>query len=127
MWKNIFINKQNIVYDNCSSVLIKMPNNSEYSDYYFWHPSKLIRNGSHSFNRSIGYSDEFKFKLFKYGKGKYNSKQIVSRQEIGTEELEIAFEMMNNNLNNDDASYLIVNEPTKITKKVEVIKDLINE
>ena len=62
-WKNIEINVQNIDFNTEKSVLIKMPHNSDYDGYKFWHPSKLVRNGSNSYAVKIGYTDDFIFKL----------------------------------------------------------------
>ncbi len=87
MWKNIEINIQNIETDTGKATLIKMPNTSDYAGYKFWHPSKLVRYGSNSYARSIGYTDEFTFKLFKNGNGKHNKFDVIDEIEIDAEEL----------------------------------------
>lgn len=128
MWKNININIQNIVVETEKAILIKMPNNSEYKGYSFWHPSKLVRNGRHSYSVSIGYTNDFRFKLKKYGKGKWNSKDIIDEIEIDSEDFERSFGIMDQNIsspNND--SYLKIYEPIKVDKKIEVKEELINE
>lgn len=128
MWKNININIQNIVVETEKAILIKMPNNSEYKGYSFWHPSKLVRNGRHSYSVSIGYTNDFKFNLKKYGKGKWNSKDIIDEIEIDSEDFEKSFGIMDQNIsspNND--SYLKIYEPIKVDKKIEVKEELINE
>ena len=89
MWKNIEINIQNIETDTGKATLIKMPNKSRYAGYKFWHPSKLVRYGSNSYARSIGYTDEFTFKLFK--NGKHNKFEVIDEIEIDVEEFEEAF------------------------------------
>ena len=94
MWKNIEINKQNIETDTGKATLIKMPNKSKYAGYKFWHPSKLIRYGSNDYAIKIGYNDDFVFKLKKYGKGKYNFKDVVDEIEISVKEFEESFECM---------------------------------
>ena len=94
MWKNININKQNIETETARSVLIKMPNNSDYKGFKFWHPAKLVREGRHSNAVSIGYTDEFEFKLFKSGK----NYKVLAELKIGVEEFENAFNVMDENI-----------------------------
>lgn len=127
-WKNININKNMIKADTGRAILINCPHNSRYDGYCFWHTSKLVRNGRHSASKSIGYNDEFTFKLIKYGKGKYNSRDVIDEKEIGVEEFEEMFGVVNENIvapNND--TYLVVNEPTKVNADVEVKDELKNE
>lgn len=128
MWKNIEINVQNIEINTGKATLIKMPNNSEYAGYKFWHPSKLVRYGSNSYARSIGYTDNFTFKLFKNGKGKYNKFDVIDEVEIDAEEFEEAFGCMKDCTRaKEDNSYLIVKEPDKFEKEVKIEKSLLNE
>lgn len=130
MWKNIQINKQNIQHDTGRTVLINCPHKSNYDGYSFWHPSKLIRDGKHSYAVSLSYTKEFKFKLLKYGKGKWNSKQVISEKEIDVEEFEEMFGVMNENITapkKDNESYLIVEEPEKIDLNIEVKEELKND
>lgn len=98
MWKNININKQNIKTETASAVLFKMPHNSRYDGFVFWHSSKLVREGRHSNAVSIGYTDDFKFKLKKYGNGKYNSHEVIDEKEITAAEFEEAFGIMDDNI-----------------------------
>lgn len=116
MWKNININKQNVKFDTGRAVLIAMPHSSDYDGFSFWHPSKLVREGRHSNALSIGYTDDFNFKLVKYGKGKYNSRDIIDEQEISVEEFEEAFGVMNEN---------ITSPKTKINNEYETHKPII--
>lgn len=129
MWKNIEINLQNIEIDTGKATLIKMPNNSKYAGYKFWHPSKLVRYGSNSYARSIGYTDEFTFKLKKFGNGKWNKNEVISEMEINVEEFEEAFDCMKSCTRPKDSeeSYLIVEEPQKVEKEVEIEEKLKNE
>ena len=128
MWKNIEINKQNIETDTVKSTLIKMPNNSDYAGYKFWHPSKLIRHGSNSYARSIGYTDEFTFKLFKNGNGKYNKFDVIDEIEISADEFENAFECMEGcTRKKSNETYLIIEEPKKIEKEIKIKEELKNE
>lgn len=128
MWKNIEINIQNIETDTGKATLIKMPNKSKYAGYKFWHPSKLVRYGSNSYARSIGYTDEFKFKLFKNGNGKYNKFGVIDEIEIDVEEFEDAFDCMSDCTRaKSEESYLIVKEPEKVEKEIKIEEELKNE
>lgn len=128
MWKNIEINKQNIETDTGKATLIKMPNNSDYAGYKFWHPSKLVRYGSNSYARSIGYTDEFTFKLFKNGNGKYNKFDVIDEIEIDVKEFEEAFECMEDcTREKSKETYLIIEEPEKIEKEITIKEELKNE
>lgn len=127
-WKNIEINKQNIESETRKATLIKMPNNSKYANYKFWHPSKLVKNGSNSYARSLGYTDEFTFKLKKYGNGKWNKYDVIDEIEITVEEFEKAFECMENcTKEKSKETYLVVTEPKKIEIDVVVNEELKNE
>lgn len=126
MWKNIEINLQNIEYDTGKASLIKMPNKSKYAGYKFWYPNKLIRYGSNSYARNLGYTDEFIFKLKKYSKGKYNSRKIINELEISAEEFGEAFGYSIDDANSQEA-YLHIIEPQKIEKDIEIKEELKNE
>ena len=128
MWKNIQINVQNIETETEKATLIKMPKNSRYAGYKFWHPSKLVRYGSNSYSRSLGYTDEFTFKLLKFGKGKHNKFDVIDEIEIDVEEFEAAFEcMIDCTRKNEDNSYLIIEEPEKVEKEIKIEEELKNE
>lgn len=129
MWKNIEINIQNIEADTGKATLIKMPNTSDYAGYKFWHPSKLVRYGSNSYARSIGYTDEFTFKLFKNGNGKHNKFDVIDEIEIDVEEFEKAFGCMESctRAKDKEESYLIVKEPEKIEKEIKIEESLKNK
>lgn len=124
-WKNININIQNIETDTGKATLIKMPNNSDYAGYSFWHPSKLIRRGKHSYAKSLGYTDEFTFQLKKYGNGKYNKFDVIKEIEISVKEFEETFGVMDENIiepNNFEIIHHIPEE--KEVKEVEVDDEL---
>ena len=129
MWKNIEINIQNIEYDSGKATLIKMPNKSKYGGYKFWHPSKLIRTGSNNYAARLGYTDEFTFKLKKYGNGKYNSNEVINEIEIDVEEFEEVFECMEDctRAKQKEETYLIVEEPEKLEIEIEIEEELKNE
>nr|DAO88286.1 MAG TPA: hypothetical protein [Caudoviricetes sp.] len=128
MWYEIEINKQNIIYDTGKAVLIKMPNNSKYASLTFWHPKKLVRDGSNSYAVSISYNENFQFTLFKKGQRKYNRNEIISQQIIGIKDFEEAFECMENCTKaKSKESYLIVKEPEKVEKEIIIERSLLNE
>ena len=99
MWKNININKNLIKTDTGRAVLIALPHNSKYDGYSFWHPSKLVRNGKHSAAVSIGYTDDFTFNLKKYGKGRYNSSDVIDELQLSAGDMEAVFGVVGENIN----------------------------
>lgn len=90
-WKKVHFNIQNIKTITDNSCLIKCPSKSNYAGYCFWHPSKLIRDGFHSYDMTISYTDDFTFKLLKYGNGKWNKFDIISEITISVEKFEEMF------------------------------------
>lgn len=98
MWKNISINSNQIKAQTEKAILVNCPHNSNYDGYSFWHPSKLVRSGKHCASVSIGYTDEFEFKLIKYGKGKWNSRNIIDEVQILAQEFEEMFDIQNKNI-----------------------------
>lgn len=101
-WKNINISKNNVKAETTKAVLINMPHNSDYDGYSFWHPTKLVREGRNRNSVSIGYTDDFKFRLKKYGKGKWNSHDVIDECEISAEYFEEAFHVMDENIKAKD-------------------------
>lgn len=128
MWKNININKQNIEAETGRAILIKMPNNSDYKGFMFWHPVKLARDGRNKNAVSIGYNDEFTFTLKKFRNVKYNKIDVIDEIKISVEEFEEAFRVMDENITSPkkDVAYLKVEEPIKVEKEVEVEECLKN-
>ena len=98
IWKTININLNQIETETTKAILIKMPKNSGYADYHFWHPAKLVRSGRHSYAASISFTDEFTFKLFKNGKGKWNKFDVISEIELSADQLRNAFETTDKNI-----------------------------
>ena len=94
-WKTIQINKQNVKRDTGRAVLIAMPHKSDYDGFEFWHPAKLIRNGSHSYALSLSYTNEFVFKLKRISQKTF---KVLDEKEISAEEFEEAFGVMNENI-----------------------------
>lgn len=121
MWKSIKINAQNIEFETAKAVLIKMPNKSAYAGYMFWHPAKLVREmGGKGYFMSFSYTDEFEFKIFKQNK----NRKVTAEQLLSPEEMEEAFEIVNERLSGTDECYLEITEPTKIDDKVEIREEL---
>ena len=98
MWKNIDINKNLVKAGTERAVLIAMPHNSEFGGYSFWHPAKLVRNGNRGDMVSIGYTDEFQFRLKKYGKGRYNSREVIDEIPLAGDEFEAIFKSLGDDI-----------------------------
>ncbi len=126
MWRTLEINSQNIKARTEKAVLIKCPNKSQYAGYSFWHPAKLVKEGSNSYANEIVYNENFKFKLLKYGQGRYNSREIIDSIEIDYEELENAFSNTNI-VEKSKETYLNVKEPEKLDGDVEIKEEFKNE
>ena len=119
MWKTIQFNKQNIEYDTGAAVLIKLPNRSNYKGYKFWHPAKLVREmrKGNGYFLTLSYTDDFVFKVFKTDKKGKKLDEI----EFSGDGLAGEFGQLTES---DDTSYLKITEPTKVNRKVEIIKEL---
>lgn len=124
-WKKININNSNLVVEADKATLVKMPNKSQYAGYCFWHPNKLIREGKNSNASTLSYSDEFKFQIIKYGKGKYNKRDIIHEIEITIEEFEEAFCVMSSNVREKKEKERII--PVLGEPDASIIPDLIDD
>lgn len=91
MWKNLNINNNLIKAETDRAVLIALPHKSDYNGYSFWHPAKLVRESRQAGKSSIGYTDEFVFRLKKYGKGKYNCREVLDEIPLAADEIEAIF------------------------------------
>lgn len=85
MWKNITINENQIETMTERSALIKVPG----TDWKFWHPMKCLRSNGNQY--SLGYTDDFTFRLFKNGNGHHNKFEKVAEKEVGADEIEEYF------------------------------------
>lgn len=84
-WKTINFNKQNIEHETAKAVLIKMPNNSEYKGYKFWHPSKCVRTSSEGkgYLKMFSATKEWEFTIFKTNKnGEKTNEETLSFEEM---------------------------------------------
>lgn len=108
MWKNITINESQIERTTERGALIKVPN----SDWKFWHPIKCLRSNGKQY--SLGYTDDFTFRLFKNGNGKYNKFEKVAEKEVDADEIEMMFEgnIINQSQGRKNHSVVEVIEPT---------------
>lgn len=66
-WKKILFNIQNIETETEKAVLINLPHNSNYDGWKLWIGKKLIKEGSHSYTRSILCTESFTFKIIRDG------------------------------------------------------------
>ena len=87
-WKKILVNTQNVETETGKAVLFKMRHNSDYDGYKFWHPAKCVRPGSNSSELEVSFTDNWEFKLFKNGQGKYNSREKIDEIAIDAETME---------------------------------------
>lgn len=123
-WKTINFNALSIEHETAKSVLIKMPNNSEWHGYKFWHPLKCIHtlDKGNGYFKTFSYTDSWEFTIFKTNKkGDRTAKQILNAEEI-----ERAFEVVNEQIGADASteSYLEIEEPKKVEKTVSVDNEL---
>lgn len=98
MWHRININKQNIKAETSRAILIALPHSCDYNGYSFWHPLTLVTAGKHSNAVEINCHELYKFRIYKYGKGKWNNRSILDEKVVSVEEIEDAFGIMNENI-----------------------------
>ena len=125
-WKNITINKQNIKGETAKAFLIQMPHKSQFDGFSFWHPKKLVRPGCNSYACELGYTDEWTFKLVKYGSGKWNQFEQIDNTSINAADFEEAFMPSNDNLNpKQPVNEFETHKPETLTPtKVEALDEL---
>lgn len=123
-WEKIYLNSQNIIYDNGKSCLIKMPNNSSYKGYKFWHPIRLVRELStgNGYFKTFSFTTEWEFKIFKDDKN-YNK---ISEITLSTEEMIAEFETVSKEVEyqSNSKSFYKEYEPEKIDKEVAILDEL---
>jgi len=100
MWNKIFFNAQSIQGETDRSVLIKMPNRSQYNGWCFWHPKNLVREqGGRSYFYSFSFTDEWEFHVKLYGRGKQNWKDIISEVTLDVNEMKTCFNVVDESVN----------------------------
>lgn len=121
MWHKIFFNAQSIQGETGSSVLIKMPNRSRnYNGWYFWHPAKLVREqGGKGYHMTFSFNDEWIFKVKLYGRGRYNSRDVIRETELTAAEMMVEFGVVDENVNDS-----VEMETIKIIEKETVITEV---
>ena len=88
MWIQVKCNSNLIQTTTEKAVLIKLPK----SELMFWHPSKCIRvTGKNDYLMTISFTDEFKFKCFRNGKGVTNSYDKIEEFEYTAKEIQELF------------------------------------
>lgn len=91
MLREIKINRQNIKAETGKAILIACPHHSLLNGFRFWHPLSLIRVGDRLSSVRIRYTDDFVFRLKKYGQGKYNRGELIEERHVGYMDVEEAF------------------------------------
>lgn len=87
-WKKITANSNLIQTETAKAVLIKLPK----SELKFWHPAKLVRtSGKGGYRMTFSYTDEFVFKCFRTGNGRYNRSEHIEDVELSAAEMEARF------------------------------------
>ena len=130
MWYKINFNALNIEYETEKATLIKMPRNSNYPGYCFWHPKKLVRENKigKGYFLTFSFDETFKFKLQKFSNSKFK-KELLDEVILDYEEIQNEFEKGNETIEeiekqvkeNEIITYEII-KPEKIKDK-EVIID----
>lgn len=122
-WKTLAISTNNIEVSTAKAVLIKMPHKSAYDGFMFWHPAKLVREGDYLYSRKISYTDDFEFRLFKKGNGRFNRNTKIAEKTISAAEMRNAMKMMElTKLDPYELHKPEIKEPVK-TDVLEELKD----
>lgn len=69
MWKNVYLNIQNISAETAKAMLIKIPKKTKrWGGCEFWISKKCVREGSHSYEIEIGVNLEWTYKSVTSGR-----------------------------------------------------------
>ena len=79
--------------------------------------------GSYEKYIEISFKDTFTFELKKYGQGKFNKYKLIDEKQVDAAVIEEMFDCMQTK----DESYLIIKEPQKIDKHIEILEELKND
>lgn len=93
-WRSFTVSTNNIEVSAAKAVLIKMPHKSDYDGFVFWHPAKLVREGDYLYSKKVSYTDDFEFRLFKKGNGRFNYNTKIAEKTISAAEMRNAMKMM---------------------------------
>ena len=96
MWYKVNFNALNIEYETEKATLIKIPRNSNYPGYCFWHPKKLVRENEigKGYFLTFSFDESFKFKLQKFSNSKFK-KELLDEVILDYEEIQNEFEVGN--------------------------------
>ena len=96
MWYKVNFNALNIEYETEKATLIKMPRNSNYPCYCFWHPKKLVRENEigKGYFLTFSFDESFKFKLQKFSNSKFK-KELLDEVILDYEEIQNEFAVGN--------------------------------
>lgn len=123
-WKKVYIPSGFIKTRTDKAVLINMPRSSKFAGFSFWHPAKLVRSGWLN-EVSVSYTKSFVFRLKMYGKGKYNSHEVIETKDISARDLAEAFRHTTNDDLVPDEPEIYVPEPLE-PEGTEVDESLID-
>lgn len=90
-WNKIYIHNNQLETKTQKVALIKMPGKSQYAGYKFWHPLKLVRTEKVTGGLSFSFNNEFVFRIFKNGQGRYNWKDVIDEKNLTPEEIKNVF------------------------------------
>lgn len=123
-WRSFTVSTNNIEVSTAKAVLIKMPHKSDYDGFVFWHPAKLVREGDYLYSKKVSYTDDFEFRLFKKGNGRFNYNTKIAEKTISAAEMRNAMKMME--ITKLD-SYELHKPEIKEPVKADVLEDLKDE
>ena len=91
-WKRIKLYPNQIRTTTQTAALIKMPPRSGFAGWVFWHPIKCIHEHDGQMTEMV-YTEDFVFRLKRYGNQPYNKFTVQEQREITALDLEDAFRL----------------------------------